>query len=390
MYWAFFKWRQSKSLPQDLGKKFVPAAGISKYLTKYFFSYHLIRIKVILVMNQKELAEILGVSQATVSLALAGDARVNAATKRKICAVARKLGYVPNASARALVRKRTETIGVVVLGLSKDNMRSELFFSDAILTIALELGNLGYNILLKVEELIGKEEFLTDLAREKRVDGLIILTLAPFYREFLGGLEEMDFPFVLVNRHLGEYPVNCVVLDDYGATYQAVEYLYGLGHRQLVYLAGDDQCSALADRAYGFRAAVRDYALAESVNRVISFTDGNRENLVTYLNQYGPPTGVIAYNDVRALEAKQILAEFKLSPPVDYSLIGFDNRFTIFSEEISLTTFDYSLAEMGQKAVRLLLDVMKGKTVEREKIMVTPCFLERRSCGPPPLKVTSN
>src|SRR5690606_15694375 len=111
---------------------------------------------------------------------------------------AKERGYVPNASARALVRNRTETVGVVVLGLSKDNMRSELFFSDAILAIGLELGKQGYNILLKVEELIGKEEFLTGLAREKRVDGLIILTLAPFYQDFIVGLEVMDFPFVLV------------------------------------------------------------------------------------------------------------------------------------------------------------------------------------------------
>ena len=182
-------------------------------------------------MNQKELAEILGISQATVSLALAGDPRVSAATRKKVLEAADKMGYVPNANARALVRKRTETVGVVVLGLSKDNMRAELFFSDAILAIAMELGKEGYNILLKVAELTGKKEFLTGLAQEKRVDGLIILTLAPFYKHFVTGLDAIDFPFVLVNRHLGTHPVNCVVLDDFGATFQAVESKQ-LGHRR--------------------------------------------------------------------------------------------------------------------------------------------------------------
>lgn len=78
-------------------------------------------------MDQKTIADMLGVSQATVSLALSGDSRVNAITREKIVKIAKEMGYVPNASARALVRKCTETIGVVVLGLSKDNMRSELF-----------------------------------------------------------------------------------------------------------------------------------------------------------------------------------------------------------------------------------------------------------------------
>lgn len=335
-------------------------------------------------MDQKTIADMLGVSQATVSLALSGDSRVNAVTREKIVKIAKEMGYVPNASARALVRKCTETIGVVVLGLSKDNMRSELFFSDAILAIALELGKHGYNILLKVEELIGQDKFLTGLAREKRVDGLIILTLAPFHKDFIWGLEKMDFPFVLVNRHLGKHPVNCIVLDDFGASFQAVEYLFALGHRKIVYLAGDEKCSALADRISGFRAAVRHFNLEQTLNRVIPFLNGDKKNLINYIKQYGPPTGVIAYNDVRALQAKRILADFNLYPPKDYSLIGFDNRLSILAQEVSLTTFDYSLEEMGQKAANLLLDVMNGKVKERKKIVVTPRFLERGSCGRSP------
>lgn len=335
-------------------------------------------------MNQKELAEILGISQATVSLALAGDPRVSAATRKKVLEAADKMGYVLNANARALVRKRTETVGVVVLGLSKDNMRAELFFSDAILAIAMELGKEGYNILLKVAELTGKKEFLTGLAQEKRVDGLIILTLAPFYKHFVTGLDAIDFPFVLVNRHLGTHPVNCVVLDDFGATFQAVEYLYQLGHRRIIYLAGDDRCSALADRADGFRAAVRHFGLAGEENQIIPFAGGAEDKLISYLYRYGPPTGVIAYNDVRALQAKQILARFHLAPPEDYSLIGFDNRLAFLAGELPLTTFDYSLEEMGRRAADLLLAVMNGEEQARKKIVVTPRFVERASCGPPP------
>ena len=239
-------------------------------------------------MNQKELAEILGISQATVSLALAGDPRVSAATRKKVLEAADKMGYVPNANARALVRKRTETVGVVVLGLSKDNMRAELFFSDAILAIAMELGKEGYSILLKVAELTGKKEFLTGLAQEKRVDGLIILTLAPFYKHFVTGLDAIDFPFVLVNRHLGTHPVNCVVLDDFGATFQAVEYLY---QTQENYLPGRGRPVQRPGRpGRRFPGSGPSFRLGREETRS-SLCRRWEDKLISYLYRYGRPPG---------------------------------------------------------------------------------------------------
>jgi DNA-binding LacI/PurR family transcriptional regulator len=344
---------------------------------------YLIRINMAFI-NQRAIAKKLGISQATVSLAIARDSRIKKQTQDRVISEMDSSGYIPNANARALVRKRTETIGIIILGLKKDEFKTEYFFEDAILTIVKELGKYNYNILLRIEEAEECHKLLNRLAREKRVDGVIILTLVPFDREYITSIEEIGFPFLLINRHLNDHPVNCVVLDDYGATFHAVKYLFEFGHRRIIYLAGDIKCSALSDRNDGFVSAVRKLGLDETICTSIPFFGDDESQFKSYLEKNDFPTAIIAYTDTKALAAAKIMATLGLNNPKDYSLIGYNNRFAAVEDRIPLTTFDYCMEELGVEAVKLILKTIEKKIDSPQRIVISPRFIERDSCRPLP------
>ncbi|MBC8102630.1 MAG: LacI family DNA-binding transcriptional regulator [Cytophagales bacterium] len=279
----------------------------------------------------KEIAAQLNISSTAVSYALNGrSGKVSEATRVRVLALARDLGYVPNPSARALIARRTGNIGLV------SRQFNNALYTALLLELAVAVDERGGNLVTCVTGRVASEhQGQRHLLHTGSVDGVLAIPYA------LPGLETVDSPWMqgpmvllLPDRDLPGVP--SVTFDDADGIAQAAAHLWTLGHRTILFVQGlgpknEDSPLGLR-RLTALRAAWQslggngEYDIL--VARGQATTGGGYDALRQVLGSPGvlPPfTGVIAYNDQIAQGAVSALSEHGLRVPQDVSLIGWND-----------------------------------------------------------------
>ncbi|QQZ63607.1 substrate-binding domain-containing protein [Paenibacillus sonchi] len=315
----------------------------------------------------KDVAQKANVSIATVSRVLNNLTGYSDKTKQKVNQAIKELGYQPNAIARGLINKRTQTIGVMFPKVSS------AFSSDLLHGIDEFAHDSNYSVVVCNTDNDGKRTMkYLQLLREKQVDG-IIFSSEVLSKEYYEVLESMKIPVVLVSSQTDFAKVPYVKVDDYQAVYDAIQYLISKGHRKIAMISGTKgDPIAGTPRVQGYRKALEANGIAFDSSRLVygdfSFESGSRA-MEALLRKAGEVTAVFAASDEMAIGALSAALKHGLNVPEDISIMGYDDLKPAQMVTPPLTTVRQPLYEMGKIASEKLIRMIETGEIAANRIM---------------------
>lgn len=323
-------------------------------------------------MRISDIAELAGVSNATVSRVINGFSSVNEDIAQRVRDIIKEVGYVPSQTARSLSLGASQTIGVVVPDLSNP------MYHAVLRGVHRAAAADGYRVLVAdtLEETQGEAAVALDIRH--RTDALVLIAPRMTRPELLALLMRVH-PAAVINRTTGENAV--VARVDYAAGIQTLaEHLREIGHTRIAFLSGPEHSRSNHDRQHGlelYRDAHPDLEIVD-IPTGSGFDDGHRS--WEAVREIGA-TAVMAFNDMVALGLIGRLTEEGVRVPDDISVAGFDNiPFARYSSP-ALTTMAVDLGEVGASAWRDLKQEIEG-VKRREGTVFTPVLEVRASTGP--------
>lgn len=325
-----------------------------------------------------EIAQQLGVSTATVSLALQNKPGVSEKTRQAVLEVSKQLGYVYNRSAARLRMQRSFTIGLIVPNLLNP------FFTELTNSVEEWIEAEGLSLLLaKTSEDPHRQQKAVQSMLEYRVDGLLICPAIGTRASDLQILLDAHMPFVLYTRNLSGFPADYVGAQNKRGTRIATEFLLERGHKQIAFIGGLPTSQTRKERFNGFRTALQKAGipLSNSIN-IPSETSikGGYESIQQVLQVEPRPTAAVCYNDVVAFGVILGLWASRIAPGKEFPVIGFDNIADAALWSPPLTTLSVPPARVGQEAVKLLMNRISNPDSPPEKIILSPTLVVRESC----------
>lgn len=329
-----------------------------------------------------DVARLAKVHKATVSRALNPhtEHQIAKTTAQRVKAAARELGYVPNVLARGLRTSSSMTIGVILPDLTNP------FFPPMVRGIENVLGAAGYTALLaNTDDREEAETAAISSLLARSVDGLIVASGHEGFTALAAALEA-GVRAVLFNRDAGGLPCPLVTGDDAVGTRQAVAHLVGLGHRELLHLAGQPRLSTSVTRQRAFEEACREFGVVSRVVHVDALTIDAGMRAMDAVLAVEPPTAIVAANDLVALGVLRSLRAHGLSCPTDVSLVGFNDM--LFAEDFTppLTTVRVPTVRMGEVAAELLLSSIGGEEIAPDTVVRLPVELVVRGSTAAPAR----
>ncbi len=327
----------------------------------------------------KDVAKVAGVSYSTVSRALSGSPEISKDTRERILQVCKEMNYTPNTVARSMVVKSTKLLGLVLAGVNNP------FMSELAYHIDRQARARGYNIILCNSSRDAEQEReLFELMIGRQVDGILLFPAgAGSYETLYPYLSRI--PTVFIGENLREAPESYVSVDNYRGAQIGVEYLYKLGHRDILYFGRRRGSTTHQLRAEGYAAACERYGLKPQFcnNTFSSSSIKYGYQLAKQLfAQERCYTAIFAATDTNALGVMQAAEEISLRIPEDLSLLGFDNIHDSGLPRIELTTIEQPKKMLASVAVDTLIDKIQNELTGYSHRILSPTLVERSSCAP--------
>jgi LacI family transcriptional regulator len=332
----------------------------------------------------KDIAARAGVSISTVSRVINQTARVDPATELRVHEAIAVLGYRPNLLARSFRRRITQTIGLLV----PDN--SNPYFAEMARVIEDAGFDEGYSVILCNSDLSqGKQAGYIDVLLAKRVDGIIMISTGLIPGEDtdldLVRIRQAGVPCVVIDRDLGDVPIDQILVDNHEGGYCAGRYLIDEGHRDLACVVGPNDLTPSAGRIAGFRRALAEAGIAlppEALVRGNGRYDGGASAVDELRRREVRFSAIFAFNDQMAIGVIGALRRAGISVPGDVSVIGFDNIPHGAAVYPAVTTIAQPIAEMGKTGLRMLLDRIREPSAPPRRVVLSTRLLERESVAP--------
>ena len=327
-------------------------------------------------------AERAGVGIGTVSRAINNSGSISPKTKEKVLAVVKELGYRPHASARGLARRKTNTIAVIV------PFFTGYFFVELLRGIQGEVSKHQYDLILySVDEVNKKEMFLRKVLQERKVDGLLLISLEVTNNE-VWEFRRSHLPIVLVDSYHPD--LDSITVENRQGAYVATQHLIRLGHSRIGMIDGHLKSSPARVRLEGYKNALRDHDIDYNdgylvISDYVTGEDGfNREagyQAMKHLLHLGSdrPTAVFVSSDIQAVGAMKAVEESGLKIPDDIAIVGFDD--IELAQYIGLTTMRQPMFEMGKLAVDRLVECITDVITNGYKKVFHTSLVVRNTCG---------
>lgn len=334
-----------------------------------------------------------GLSVATVSRVMHNNPRVSPQARRRVNEAIDALGYTPNALARGLAMRSTQTIGVLVSSIA------DPFWAEVTRGIEDYAHQAGYGILIASSyEDAAREQNSMKLFRHKRVDGIVV-GASSSGPEALNSARAHHLPVVFINsEHIdpdeaadpmpaleAEHPSAYLVADDAHGAMLVTAHLLALGHTRIAYIGARDRASSVR-RLNGYRQALEQSGLTLDETLVVITGEGANDGELgafRLLTREARPTALFCYDDMTALGALRAARALQLRTPSDVSIVGFDDIPIAAYLDPPLTTVRQPMYEMGQQAMSMLVALLQGADPPRYVTMPGELVV-RSSSGPAP------
>ena len=327
----------------------------------------------------KDIAQFCGVSVATVSKALNGHQDIGEATRERVLAAAREMGYTANFMARALKTNRTYNIGILFTDLQKSGFMHE-YFASALNSFREEAESSGYDITFISCDVGQTSTSYLQHARYRRVEGMAVFC-ADFLDPLVRELVYSDIPVITLDH---PYEGHMAVLsDNRNGIRELVRYVYSKGHRRIAYIHGNP--TAVTDqRLKGFHEACEELGL-EIPEEYIGSCEYHepmscREATKKLLSLPQRPSCILFPDDFAYLGGVSAINEAGLRIPEDISTVGYDGIHLARVITPRLTTWRQNTEELGRMAAaRLIERIERPDEAAPEHLVIGGSFYEGES-----------
>jgi LacI family transcriptional regulator len=335
----------------------------------------------------RDVAARAGVSVGTVSHVLNRPEIVAQATRKKVNAAIKALGFVRNESARQLRAGRSRMIGLVVLDVANP------FFTDVARGVEDEASISGLSVILcNSDDQLPKETRYLELLEEHRVQGVLITPVASA-DDRLALLQKRGTPVVLVDSRSTSGGQCSVAVDDVLGGDVAVSHLLENGHERLAFVGGPLSTRQVADRHEGAVRAIRraggspdDLLMIETSG--LNVSAGQRAGVqIAALPAEQRPTAAFCANDLIALGLLQELTRQEIRVPEQVAIVGYDDIEFAAAAAVPLSSVRQPRQQLGRTAARLLLEEALGAADHQHRQVIFQPELEVRRSSQGPARI---
>src|SRR5690606_10482358 len=325
----------------------------------------------------RDVARRAGVSVSTVSHVINGTRVVLPETKSRVLEAMQALNYTPNRLARSLRNRQTATIGVLLPNSANP------YFAEVLLGIETACFDLGYNVIIgNAIDDPEREQLYLKVLLSRQVDGVILISTGA-YQESLELLRAYNTPFVLVDRASMLPDSDEIVTDNYVGGALATRYLLDLGHTRIGCITVPSTLTPSADRVTGYYDTLRSAGITPDPALILAGDfqpESGYAACQKLLRLKDPPTAIFACNDLMAIGALRAIHEAGASVPDDISLVGYDDIPLASFIVSTLTTVAQPSRELGQMAVRRLVQRLQNPELPAERSVLPVSLVVRDSC----------
>ncbi len=340
-------------------------------------------------MNLKQLSEILGLSQTTVSRALNGYPEVNEDTRVRVQAAAAKHGYRPNSRAKGLATGRSMVIGHVIPSSSQHEMVNPIF-GDFVAGAARKYAEHGYDMMFTNADDTSIERAYRDLFQRGAVDGVVLQ--GPKVNEpRISVLSRMGVPFIVHGRATGiDEPYDWIDVNNKSSFQRATKFLIDLGHRRIALINGLEDMDFAQRRRAGYLEALREAGIAcdPSLMRSAEMTEvyGHHETRAM-IEMDDPPSAILISSMISAIGVRRALNDAGLKMGRDVSVIAHDDDLSYLKNGQDVPIFTAtrsSVRQAGEIAAEMLIERIKSPDDPVKTRLLEAELVVGGSTGPAP------
>lgn len=332
----------------------------------------------------KDVAQACGVSPSTVSRVIADNPRISNETKKKVRKVMKELGYHPNISARNLVAKSTNALGIIMPSSTSKALQNP-FFPEVLRGIGSAIHHLQYSMSLSTGDT--EDEIFEEVKRMvygSYVDGVILL-YSRANDPITTFLREQDFPFVIIGKpYEYENEITYVDNDNIRAGKEITEHLIKNGHEKIAFIGGSADLHVTVDREKGYSLALEEAGItcSEQYKFYTEFLrSGGQKAVASLFALKNPPTGIVVSDDLISLGVTNMLRQSGYDVPNDISLVSFNNVYLSELIEPPLTTVDIQIYQLGIQSAKALIEKTMNKNEPTKRIIIPHNIVFRESVG---------
>jgi DNA-binding LacI/PurR family transcriptional regulator len=334
--------------------------------------------------TSRDIADLAGVSQATVSRALRNSPLVRLETRERIQQIARELNYFVNRNAAGLRTHQSNTLALLLFDETDGtDKKMNLFFWSMLDNITRAAARLGYDVLISLQQLT--DDWHIEYQASHRADGLILLGYGDYaeYREKLDALAAANTRFIIWGPIVKDQPGHSFGCDNESGGYQATNHLVNLGRKNIAYIGRKERRSPEhASRYAGYVRALREANMQPDERLRIPADNSEKlgyEAVQTLLDAGEPIDAIFAVTDLIAIGAMRALADKGIAVPDDVSVVGFDDMPLAAHVTPALTTVQQNSQMGGEGLVEGIIGLIEDQPVESK--LMAPKLIVRESCG---------
>lgn len=321
----------------------------------------------------EDIAKCLGISNVTVSKALADKSGVSEELRKKIKELAKEMGYVPVSSQKSKPKGGTGNIGVMIPCRFVDNNNS--FYWALYQQVVTQLQAKEYYAII---ELISEEDEeacrLPKMLQDGKVDGLIVIgQAATNYSRCIW--EHSHVPCIFLDFYDSHREYDTIISDGFYGMYILTDYLIKKGHRKIAFVGTPLSTSSITDRFFGYQKALLENNIPLRQDWIINDRDKSGNVFNIELPQE-LPTAFACNSDYSANMVINILNEQGIHVPNDISVVGFDNYLHPNMLNVEMTTYEVPMEKMAELGVKTLIrkinhkDYIKGVQILTGKLII--------------------
>lgn len=331
----------------------------------------------------KEVAKLVGVSPSTVSRVISDSPRISDETKKNVRKAMKELGYYPNAIARSLVSKETNTI-LIVMPQSAERAFLNPFFPLALSGISSAAHEADYCLLLSTGDTEKQQlSSIQEIVMSGRVDG-VVLMFSSVDNGTLDFLKSLNIPSIVIGKPLKTKDILYVDNDNVEASYNVTMELIKKGHKKIGFISGPFNFVVSLDRLDGYRNALSksDIPFKKEYIEESQFSkEGGYASMTKILGRSEKPTAMVVTDDIMAFGAMEAVKGLGLKIPLDMEFISFNNDPLDEFCRPSLSSVDIDAFKLGYESAKLIIEKIKGIST-KNKVIVDTKIVYRESFIP--------